>query len=53
MEPIGNDNNSNNNKEKLINKSIENNKTDENKITIKKYAIIHGYNGHKYSGNQK
>lgn len=40
------------NKEQLIEEPIETNNNEE-KTTLKKYAIIHGYNGHKYSGNQK
>ena len=43
------------NKEQGQNDQAEQNEKKANKINLpkRKYAIIHGYNGHNYSGNQK
>ncbi len=43
------------NKEQEHNNQAEQNNKKANKINLpkRKYAIIHGYNGYNYSGNQK
>jgi hypothetical protein len=34
-------------------KNEDTSKLEKIRLPKRKYAIIHGYNGHKYSGNQK
>ena len=44
---------SNKEEEKTENEKNENQKKSKIKLPKRKYAIIHGYSGHNYSGNQK